>query len=52
VVIAAGGIDSLENVAAARAAGVRHFLLKPYTGETLLKIVDEVLKKPASPATR
>jgi CheY-like chemotaxis protein len=42
-VIAASGITANGNVARASDAGVRHFLPKPYTADTLLKIVRQVL---------
>jgi PAS domain S-box-containing protein len=51
-IIAASGIDSSENVTKASNAGVKHFLLKPYTAETLLKLVREMLDSPAFPVAR
>jgi CheY-like chemotaxis protein len=49
-IIAASGIASGDALARASAAGVKHFLLKPYTAEKLLKLVHEVLEAPASVA--
>ena len=48
-IIAASGITSDNSVAKARRAGVKHFLLKPYTAETLLKLFREVLDSTAFP---
>jgi hypothetical protein len=31
---------------------VKHFLIKPFTAEALLKLIREVLDKPTFPATR
>ncbi len=42
-IIAVSGIDAGDNVARATQAGAQRFLLKPYTAETLLKVVREVL---------
>ena len=51
-IIAASGIDSGDTVAQASNAGVKHFLLKPYTTETLLKLFREILDRSGSPAAR
>ena len=42
-IIAASGLNSNGMVAKAASAGVRHFLPKPYTAETLLKVLKQVL---------
>lgn len=42
-VVAASGLKVNAMVARATAAGVRHFLPKPYTAETLLRLIQEVL---------
>ncbi|HUR59935.1 MAG TPA: response regulator [Opitutaceae bacterium] len=42
-IIAVSGIGDGENVAKARAAGVNHFLAKPYSAETVLRLVESVL---------
>ena len=47
-IIAASGVDSGGTVAKASEAGVKHFLVKPYTAETLLKLVRDVLDRPAT----
>jgi len=44
-IIAASGINSGDTIANGSGAGARHFLLKPYTAETLVKLVHEVLHK-------
>lgn len=44
-IIAASGLNANGSVAKASGAGVKHFLSKPYTAETLLQILREVLKK-------
>jgi len=47
-VIASSGLNANGGVARAAAAGVRHFLPKPYTAETLLKLIKQVLDKPVT----
>ncbi len=42
-VIAASGLAAQEHVAQATNLGVKHFLAKPYTAETLLKMLRETL---------
>ena len=51
-IIAASGADSGDTDTKAVNAGVNHFLIKPYTTETLLKLFREVIDQPASPAAR
>ena len=46
-VIAVSGIDSGDNVAKATHAGADHFLVKPYTADSLLKLVRNALDQPA-----
>jgi PAS domain S-box-containing protein len=43
-IIAASGLNAGNLVSKASASGVRHFIPKPYTAETLLKTVKESLK--------
>jgi PAS domain S-box-containing protein len=43
-VVAASGLHQNDKVAKATHAGVRHFLAKPYSAETLLKTLDHVLR--------
>jgi PAS domain S-box-containing protein len=45
-IIAASGINSGDIIGKATAGGVKHFLSKPYTADTLLKLVDLALKSP------
>jgi PAS domain S-box-containing protein len=42
-IVAASGLHQNDKVAKATSAGVRHFLLKPYTAETLVKTLDQAL---------
>ena len=42
-IIAASGLNANGMVAKAAGAGVKHFLPKPYTAETMLKVIAEVL---------
>jgi CheY-like chemotaxis protein len=42
-VIASSGLSSQSSVSRAVGAGVEHFVPKPYTAETILKVVHEVL---------
>jgi PAS domain S-box-containing protein len=46
-IIAASGLNANGRVAEAANAGVKHFLPKPYTAETLLNILHKVLHDPA-----
>jgi CheY-like chemotaxis protein len=41
-IIAASGLAANDTIAKANSAGVRHFLQKPYTTESLLKILAEI----------
>ena len=43
-IIASSGYAAEESVAKAKAAGVHHVVPKPYTAETLLKVLAQVLK--------
>jgi PAS domain S-box-containing protein len=45
-IIAASGLMANGHVARAANLGIKHFLPKPYTAETLLKILQEVLRDP------
>ncbi|MBB5039320.1 PAS domain-containing protein [Prosthecobacter dejongeii] len=48
-IIAASGLNANGMVAKAMSAGIRHFLPKPYTADTLLKMLKKVLEEPLSP---
>jgi PAS domain S-box-containing protein len=45
-IIAASGLDANGSVAKVTGAGVRHFLPKPYTAETMLKAMHGILSEP------
>jgi hypothetical protein len=45
-IIAASGLELAENAAKAYSAGVRDFLQKPYSAETLLRMVRKVIERP------
>jgi CheY-like chemotaxis protein len=52
-IIASSGLNESINIGRATAAGVNHFLAKPYSAETVLRILHEVLNQgrtPSSPA--
>lgn len=49
-IIAASGLNANGGVAKAANAGVKHFLPKPYTAETILKTFRQVLHPPAEPS--
>ncbi len=42
-IIASSGLNESINVGRATAAGVNHFLAKPYSAETVLRALHEVL---------
>jgi len=44
-IIAASGINSNSGIAKAAGAGVRQFLPKPYTAETILRALHHVLNE-------
>jgi PAS domain S-box-containing protein len=50
IVIASSGVNTGELFARAQAAGARHFLHKPYTAETLLELLHEVLHERENPS--
>jgi len=47
-IIASSGLNESINIAKATAAGVDHFLAKPYTAETILRAVHEVIEQAAT----
>jgi PAS domain S-box-containing protein len=52
-IIAASGLEQKERVARATEAGVRHFLAKPYSAETLIRTIHAALRSaPSRPAPR
>jgi CheY-like chemotaxis protein len=51
-VIAASGLADHNAVAKATAAGVQHFLQKPYTAESLLKVMADLRENVSSDTRR
>ena len=51
-IIAASGIDSQDTKDRVVTTGVKHFLAKPFTAETLLLLMREVLDTPVSSTPR
>jgi PAS domain S-box-containing protein len=51
-IIAVSGLSDRANISRASDAGIHDFLAKPYTAETLLTLVHEVLHRPVTSATR
>lgn len=49
-IVAASGLNANGNVAKAVKAGVSHFVDKPYSADTLLRTIAEVLQKPQEDA--
>ena len=46
-IIVTSGLDSGENVTRSGRAGMKHFLAKPYSAETLLQLIRQVIDQPA-----
>jgi len=42
-IIAASGVSTEAQIAKIAAAGVRHFVAKPYTARAILSVLEEVL---------
>jgi CheY-like chemotaxis protein len=45
-IIGASGVSTAGHATRAAALGVKHFLTKPYTAETLLKVLRKILSNP------
>jgi PAS domain S-box-containing protein len=48
-IIAASGLDAAENVAKATSAGAKNFLAKPYTAQSLIQMIRDVIDRPTPP---
>jgi len=48
-IVAASGLNANSMVARAASVGVKHFISKPYSAETLLKTMRDLLKEPVTP---
>lgn len=46
-IIGSSGLDANDRLAKAVGAGVTHFVPKPYTAETLMRVLHEVLSAPS-----
>ena len=47
-IIAVSGLAATEYLTKATSAGVRHFLTKPYSAQTLVQLIHEVLSEPVT----